>query len=67
MNKSGCYLINLLTKLKSVMLHLGPLSLRENKVTLLKRRAGAFVALARVLTHTVSKVTGDALFIETHC
>ena len=54
-------------KLKLLMLHFDSFSLREKKVILLRRRVSTFVALARVLTHTVSKITEDALFAETHC
>ena len=66
-NQLDCCLINLLIKLESLILHFDSFSLRESKITLLERRAGAFVTLARVLIYTVSKVTGDALFTETHC
>ena len=54
-------------KLKSLMLHLDSLSLRKKKVTFLRRRVSAFIALARDLTHIISKIAGYTLFVRAHC
>ena len=62
---SHCF-INLLTELKSLMLHLNSLSIKKKKIAFLKRRAGAFIALAKVFAHLTSKTAEDTLLIRVH-
>ena len=58
--------MNLLMKLKSLILHFDSLSLRKNKITFLKRRVSAFIVLTKVFTHMTSKTVRDTLFARAH-
>ena len=44
--------MNLLTKIKLLVLYFDSFSLRENEIVFSERSVSAFIALARILIHT---------------